>query len=219
MIMVNRISRYIIGILSIAGLTICSATAAAQSNIQTSDEYNSEEFAIILTNSDIEYERMGASEKLENYPTFTNEFRQQLGLSLSIRRPFVIDFTASWCMPCQQFAPTFQAYASKYRGKIDLVSCDVDRYRGISANYGVKAIPNILFFNADGRPVKRFLGGVTAEDFERELENLLILGIEGIEDGAYAEGDDEYYTLDGLRATHPQKGIYIKDGKKVWRRF
>jgi len=46
--------------------------------------------------------------------------------------PIIIDFTATWCPPCQMIKPIFEQLAEKYQGKAILVKVDVDERSDIA---------------------------------------------------------------------------------------
>ncbi|CCD67239.1 Thioredoxin domain-containing protein [Caenorhabditis elegans] len=56
-----------------------------------------------------------------------------------------VDFTASWCGPCQYIAPIFSDLANQYKGSVFL-KVDVDECRGTAATYGVNAMPTFIAF-------------------------------------------------------------------------
>uniref|UniRef100_A0A1I7TPT7 Thioredoxin domain-containing protein n=1 Tax=Caenorhabditis tropicalis TaxID=1561998 RepID=A0A1I7TPT7_9PELO len=56
-----------------------------------------------------------------------------------------VDFTASWCGPCQYIAPVFSDLANQYKGSVFL-KVDVDECRGTAASHGVKAMPTFIAF-------------------------------------------------------------------------
>lgn len=160
-------------------------------------------------------DRYEAKENFNYYPALTDEWKIELGISPSAKRPVVIDFWATWCMPCLEFAPTYEAYMKAYRGKVDMVKCNVDEHRGIMSNYGVKSIPNVLLFDADGKPFKRYTGRPSDEQFTADLDALSLSGISEIGMEMETAGDDVYYSIDGREVKNPGKGIYIRGGKKV----
>lgn len=55
-------------------------------------------------------------------------------------KAIVIDFTATWCGPCQKIAPKFKEFASVYRNAI-FVKCDVDDCDETAAKFRVKCMP------------------------------------------------------------------------------
>ena len=58
----------------------------------------------------------------------------------------IIDFYASWCKPCRMMTPVIEKLARKYKGRDIVCRCDVDDYGDIATEYGVRNIPNIVFF-------------------------------------------------------------------------
>jgi thioredoxin len=57
----------------------------------------------------------------------------------------VVDFYATWCGPCQNIAPVFEAMARKYPKAI-FVKVDVDKCQDTAASNGVTAMPTFVFF-------------------------------------------------------------------------
>lgn len=57
----------------------------------------------------------------------------------------VVDFTATWCPPCQRIAPLFENLAQKYP---DVVFCkvDVDQCRDVAKAQRISAMPTFKFF-------------------------------------------------------------------------
>mmetsp|Transcript_57462 Transcript_57462/g.101541 ORF Transcript_57462/g.101541 Transcript_57462/m.101541 type:complete len:153 (-) Transcript_57462:116-574(-) len=59
----------------------------------------------------------------------------------------VLDFTASWCGPCQRIAPAFEALAAETANAI-FVKCDVDELGELAAELGVTSMPTFLLFRS-----------------------------------------------------------------------
>ncbi len=86
--------------------------------------------------------------------------------------PIVVDFSAKWCGPCQQFAPIFKKAAEKYSGKIQFIAVDVDKCPKVASEFKVESIPYVLFVTSDGK-ISSNAGLMTAEAFDAELQKLL----------------------------------------------
>lgn len=81
----------------------------------------------------------------------------------------IVDFNATWCGPCQRFAPIFHDAAKKYAGKIKFISVDVDACPEVAKKYGVSSIPQITYIKPDGT-VDSHVGLMSAEEFEEAIK-------------------------------------------------
>ena len=86
--------------------------------------------------------------------------------------PKVIDFYATWCGPCQKIAPIIEELAKEYEGKVIFEKVDVDEKQELALEYGVEAIPTLVFMKADGTYDKS-VGFMDKEALKAEIAKLL----------------------------------------------
>lgn len=67
-------------------------------------------------------------------------------------RPAIIDFYADWCGPCKVISPVLEELAAEYDGKVDIYKVDTEREMELSAAFGIRSIPSILFVPMTGKP-------------------------------------------------------------------
>ena len=70
-------------------------------------------------------------------------------------RPMLIDFTASWCPPCQAMKQTVWPAADVVEAAkpFRAVVVDIDQHPDLAARFGVDSIPNIMILSPDGSKV------------------------------------------------------------------
>jgi thioredoxin len=69
-----------------------------------------------------------------------------------------VDFWAPWCGPCHQFAPLFEAVATKYADQIRFARCDVDQSPRTAEMVGIMSIPTVVVFDPNGNELARISG-------------------------------------------------------------
>lgn len=70
----------------------------------------------------------------------------------------VIDFSATWCGPCQMIAPDVHELADKSTDVAQFRFVDVDENPAMADKYGVQAVPTFVILNSDGIEVDRVVG-------------------------------------------------------------
>ena len=87
-------------------------------------------------------------------------------------KPFVIDFYADWCGPCQTLLPTVTKLAAEYEDKVEIVKVNIDDQRELANHFQVRSIPT-LFFMKNNEIVDKVLGLTTEHILRQKVDNLL----------------------------------------------
>lgn len=101
------------------------------------------------------------------------QFKIVDNLLISDNLPVVIDFNATWCGPCKQYAPIYEKVAEKYMGQVCFVSIDVDQYPEIANAYKVKNIPCTVFINTGGGVVGDKVGVIPEDQLSTYIDQLI----------------------------------------------
>jgi thioredoxin 1 len=87
-------------------------------------------------------------------------------------KPAVVDFWATWCVPCKALDEVLHDVASAYDDRVSFYKVDVNESNQTANRYSVRSIPMLLFFNG-GEIVDRAVGSLTREAIEEKLQAML----------------------------------------------
>ena len=123
-------------------------------------------------------------------------FREALAKARREHKPIVLDFTASWCDPCQRMLlETFPApIVAPLLERSVLVKIDTDEYPALAKRFSAVALPDLRFLSPDAQELRRFQGFQGPDAFAKALDGLLKeVATESIGDNliALSEGERE----------------------------
>ena len=88
------------------------------------------------------------------------------------KRPALIDFYADWCGPCKMLAPVLEQLSEEYGDKIDIYKIDTEAEEELSAAFGIRSIPSMLFCPSEGEP-QMANGALPKPELERIITDVL----------------------------------------------
>ena len=88
-------------------------------------------------------------------------------------KPCIIDFYADWCGPCKMVAPILEELSEEYKDKVDIYKVDTEAEAELSAAFGIRSIPSLLFCPAEGQP-QMAQGALPKAALKKAIEEILL---------------------------------------------
>jgi cytochrome c biogenesis protein CcmG/thiol:disulfide interchange protein DsbE len=147
----------------------------------------------------VQLDLAGGGESAERAPTFVmaSLTSEDAVVDLADRAgsPIVLNFWASWCVPCRREMPAFEAVHRDYAGRVAFIGVNHQDGRAealdllaetgvtyptvydpqgvIAYDYDLFGMPTTVFIDANGRIVGRHTGELTQADLRATLERIL----------------------------------------------
>lgn len=109
------------------------------------------------------------SDKTNKSDTLTNE--ENVSDVKVTGLPVIMDFSATWCPPCQQFKPIFEEAKDRYSGQIEFKTIDVDAEKELAQQFNITSIPAIIFIDAEGNEINRIIGFTDKDSFDKAIND------------------------------------------------
>ena len=106
----------------------------------------------------------------ENIQTFTDSNFDETVIKAG--GPVLVDFWAEWCGPFKRLAPTVEALAGDYAGKLTVGKLNVDDNPNTAFKFQIRGIPALLLFKG-GQVVESVVGLAPKDDLKRRIDKHL----------------------------------------------
>lgn len=136
-----------------------------------------------------------------NEPTDAKEFELPrlagegtVSLAAYRGQPLVVNFFASWCVPCRKEMPAFQTVSARLQGRVAFLGIDHQDNRDgaleliadtgvtyptgydpdgkVATSYGLFGMPTTLFISADGRLLDKHTGELSEAKLNERIASL-----------------------------------------------
>ncbi len=93
---------------------------------------------------------------------------------LNSSEPVLVDFWATWCVPCQMMAPILDELSGEMAGKLKIAKLNTEdgENQELAMEYHIQSIPNMKLFK-DGKIIGEFIGLRNKETLKGEIEALI----------------------------------------------
>jgi thioredoxin 1 len=91
---------------------------------------------------------------------------------LKSKVPVLVDFWATWCMPCLKIAPVVEELSNEYDGQMKFGKVNVEDQQKVAQRYGIRSIPTLLIFK-NGKVASQLIGAQPKRNLVEKIKEVL----------------------------------------------
>ena len=95
--------------------------------------------------------------------------KEELNEILKNNALVLVDFYASWCMPCKMLSPIIEEIAKEYEGKVVVCKIDIDENEELANEYNIMSVPTVIIFK-NNENVEEIIGLNNKSKYIRALD-------------------------------------------------
>jgi thioredoxin 1 len=132
---------------------------------------------VVLVAAFLLLREQGATTQAGSAPPAPQASMVQPAVSGSVQAPVpgmvtMVDLGATECIPCKMMAPIIEELKSEYQGRAAVVFIDVWKNPAAGRQFGIRAIPTQIFYDAEGNEKSRHEGFLDKQSIVKTFTDL-----------------------------------------------
>lgn len=103
---------------------------------------------------------------------FLNIMAEQFNEIINSGQLVLVDFFATWCVPCQRMHPILEELKEKHGDALRILKIDVEKNESFATQHRVQAVPTLMLFR-NGEPVWRQSGVLEVGELSGVIQQYL----------------------------------------------
>ena len=100
-------------------------------------------------------------------------FAEAVEIAKESGKKVFLDCYTSWCGPCKMVAPILEELAAEYGDSIVIYKVNTEKEQELSAAFGIRSIPTIVFAPMEGNP-QVAQGAMGKAEFKKLIDEILL---------------------------------------------